>query len=192
VLACSVRLFEGYDSPLYRPAHPFLFSIGTILPKKNFHVLPPLLKNNSYELVIAGKGTDDYACKIEQEARKWGVEKRVKLLGAITAEDKYWYLKHCTAFLFPSLAEGFGIPPVEAMSFGKPVFLSTKTSLPEIGGEQAYYFNDFEPETLCETFETSMNHYARENPASLIIQQAHQFDWIKSAKQYWQVYKSLR
>ncbi|MDR0384806.1 MAG: glycosyltransferase, partial [Prevotellaceae bacterium] len=51
---CKVSEYPGYDSPVYRPAAPFLFSIGTVLPKKNFHVLPCLLKNNDYELIIAG------------------------------------------------------------------------------------------------------------------------------------------
>ena len=188
---CNVMEYPDYNAPVYRPAVPFLFSIGTVLPKKNFHVLPCLLKNNDYELIIAGNGTDAYIQKIVEEAKKHNVENRVKLTGAIKSEDKYWYLKNCSAFLFPSLAEGFGIPPIEAMHFGKPVFLSTKTSLPEIGGQYAYYFNDFDPENMCKVFETGMTHYAQTNPETLIIQHANRFDWGKSANAYWKVYESL-
>jgi glycosyltransferase involved in cell wall biosynthesis len=188
---CNVAEFPGYNSPVYRPTVPFLFSIGTVLPKKNFHVLPCLLKNNDYELIIAGKGNDGYIQKTIEEAKKHNVENRIKLIGTVKNEDKYWYLKNCTAFLFPSIAEGFGIPPIEAMHFGKPVFLSTKTSLPEIGGQYAYYFNDFDPENMRKVFETGMNHYAQTKPESLIIQHANQFDWEKSANAYWQVYKSI-
>jgi glycosyltransferase involved in cell wall biosynthesis len=187
---CNVLKFPDYDTPAYRPAVPFLFSIGTVVPKKNFHVLPCLLKNNDYELIVAGKG-NEYAQIIVEEAKKFGVENRVKLTGAITVEDKYWYLKNCTAFLFPSLAEGFGIPPVEAMYFGKPTFLSTKTSLPEIGGQHAYYFDDFEPENMRAVFEAGMAHYAQTNPASSIMRHAAQFNWVKSANEYWDVYKSV-
>jgi glycosyltransferase involved in cell wall biosynthesis len=188
---CNVLTFPDYNTPIYHPAKPFMFSIGTVLPKKNFHVLPCLLKNNDYELIIAGKGSDSYIGKIIEEAKKHNVENRVKLIGAVNAEDKYWYLKNCSAFLFPSLAEGFGIPPIEAMHFGKPVFLSTKTSLPEIGGQYAYYFDNFDPENMRKVFETGMNHYSQTNPASSIIQHANQFNWEESAKQYWEVYKSV-
>jgi glycosyltransferase involved in cell wall biosynthesis len=188
---CCVMEFPAYDTPTYRPVRPFLFSIGTVLPKKNFHVLHFLLRNNDYELIISGKGNGDYTKRIIDEAKKARVEHRVKLTGAINAEDKYWYLKNCAAFLFPSLAEGFGIPPVEAMHFGKPVFLSTSTSLPEIGGQQAYYFNDFDPENMRKIFEDGMNHYVQTSPATSIIRHANQFDWGKSAQAYWKVYDSL-
>jgi glycosyltransferase involved in cell wall biosynthesis len=188
---CHVLEYPDYDTPAYRPATPFLFSIGTVVPKKNFHVLPCLLAHTDYELIIAGKRNNDYTGQIIEEAKKHNVEDRVKLLGPVNDKDKYWYLKHCEAFLFPSLAEGFGIPPVEAMHFGKPVFLSTATSLPEIGGQYAYYFDDFDPENMRKVFETSMNHYAQTNPVSLIIKHASQFNWGKSAKAYLDVYKSV-
>ena len=188
---CNVLEFPDYDTPVYRPESPFLFSIGTVVPKKNFHVLPCLLQNNDYILIIAGTG-EDYVQKIIEEAKKINVQNRVKIIGVINAKDKYWYLKNCSAFLFPSLAEGFGIPPIEAMHFGKPVFLSTKTSLPEIGGQYAYYFNDFDPENMCKVFETGMTHYAQTNPETLIIQHANRFDWGKSANAYWKVYESVK
>jgi glycosyltransferase involved in cell wall biosynthesis len=188
---CKVAEYPGYDSPAYCPAAPFLFSMGTVLPKKNFHVLPCLLKYNDYELIIAGKENSDYIKRILEEAKKHDVENRVKLIGPVSAEDKYWYLKNCEAFLFPSIAEGFGIPPIEAMHFGKPVFLSTKTSLPEIGGQYAYYFDDFDVENMRSIFDTGMNHWSQTNPESLIMQHARRFDWEKSAKEYINVYKYM-
>jgi glycosyltransferase involved in cell wall biosynthesis len=188
---CNVLEFPDYNAPSYRPANPFLFSLGTVVPKKNFHVLPCILKNNDYEWIVAGKENGDYVEKIIKEAKKQGVSERVKLLGAINAKDKYWYLKNCTAFLFPSLAEGFGIPPVEAMHFGKPVFLSIATSLPEIGGEYAYYFRDFDSESMCESFDSGMNHYLQTKPESSIKKWANQFNWENSAKEYRKIYDSL-
>ena len=53
------------------------------------------------------------------------------------------FLRGASVSIYPSAAEGFGIPAIEAMLFGKPVFLSSLTSLPEIGGKVAYYFNNF-------------------------------------------------
>ena len=63
-----------------------------------------------------------YQRKIEEEAKRLGVTERVIFTGAISENDKYWYYQNCTAFVFPSIAEGFGLPVIEAMYFGKPVF----------------------------------------------------------------------
>src|SRR5690606_19790537 len=116
---------------------------------------------------------------------------RVKLLGAISEADKYWYLRHCRAFVFPSIAEGFGIPPIEAMHFGKPVFLSDKTSLPEVGGCLAYYFRHFEPAYMQQVFEEGMAHYEQQQPAASIITHARQFSWERMAADYLEIYRSL-
>lgn len=187
----SVQEFPGYDAPAYMPAKPFLLCLGVLLPKKNFHVVPCLLKGNDMELVIAGVVNEDYKQQVLQEAARHGVADRVKIVGAVTAQDKYWYLKNCQAFIFPSLAEGFGLPVIEAMHFGKPVFLSTHTCLPEIGGEQAYYFSNFDPESMQAVFENGMQQYAATQPQASIMQRAHQFNWNKTASAYMTVYRNL-
>ncbi len=188
---CNVETFPNHNKPIYKPSKQFLFALGTVIPKKNFHVLPCLLQNNNFELVIAGKTDLDYKAKILFEAKKYNVENRVHIIEAISNEDKYWYYKNCKAFLFPSLAEGFGIPVIEAMKFGKPVFLSTATSLPEIGGKFAYYFNNFEHHNLQKVFEEGLQHYDLTKPNADIILHAQKFNWQTCALAYWQVYKSI-
>ncbi|MBL7742235.1 MAG: glycosyltransferase family 4 protein [Chitinophagaceae bacterium] len=187
----TVSDFTGFDKPVYRPGKPFLFTISLVQPRKNFHVLPALLVNNDYELVIAGLNHFDYAKKVMEEARRWKVEDRVKLIGAIDEENKYWYYTNCKAFMFPSVAEGFGAPPLEAMHFGKPVFLSKYMSLPEIGRDVAYYFDDFSPESMRDTFEKGMTDYKNHDRAAAIRQQASLFDWKKNAQEYLSIYRSL-
>ncbi len=187
----TVGEFPGFDEPIYWPAKPFLFSISLVQPRKNFHVLPALLAGNDYELVIAGLNHFDYAKKVMEEARRWKVEDRVKLIGAIDEKNKYWYYTNCKAFMFPSVAEGFGAPPLEAMHFGKPVFLSKHMSLPEIGGDAAYYFDDFSPESMRDTFEKGMNDYNSHDRATAIRQQASLFNWKKNAEDYLSIYRSL-
>ncbi|RYG44243.1 MAG: glycosyltransferase [Chitinophagaceae bacterium] len=151
-----------------------------------------MLQRNDYELVIAGIIDPVYREKILVEARRHGVEERVKVIGAITEEDKYWYYLNCTAFLFPSLAEGFGFPVVEAMHHGKPTFLSDRTCLPEIGGELAYYFHDFDPAIMQDTFENGMDHYKATQPAEKIIARTKElFTWENSAQQYLDTYRAL-
>ncbi|MFP5079123.1 glycosyltransferase family 4 protein [Pedobacter sp. JCM 36344] len=188
---CAEPILTLDHKPNYIPDKPFLFALGTVNSKKNFHVLIPLLENNDYDLIIAGKPDPKYVDKILEEAKRLEVEDRVYVLGAITETDKYWYYQHCRAFLFPSIAEGFGIPPIEAMKFGKPVFLSTATSLPEIGGSAAYYFTNFKPTQMQEQFALGMSDYIQHQPADTIIRHAEQFNWSDSAKSYLEVYKTV-
>ena len=180
--------YPGFDSPIYLPQKPFLFSIGTVLPKKNFHVLPALLEKNDWELIIAGLNQNPYMEKILEEASRFGVQNRVKLLGPINEENKYWYYTHSAAFVFPSLAEGFGLPVVEAMHYGKPIFLSDKTSLPEIGGDLAYYFHSFDPEDMQKTLEKGLNEFKPGIDSQKLIERSRRFTWEKAAEDYLKLY----
>jgi len=189
---CNVEPSARAAKPAHTPGRPFLFTIGTILEKKNMHVLPALLHNNNFELIIAGVTLDEnYRQRIIDEALKWKVIDRVIFTGAVTEDQKIWYLQHCEAFVFPSLAEGFGLPVVEAMYFGKPVLLSPLSSLPEIGGDLAYYFDNFEPEHMQRVLTDSLHHYNMTQPYAAIKARAEQFSWKAAAAQYLAIYHSL-
>lgn len=182
--------FPDFNDPKYVPQKKYLFSIGTILFKKNFHVMPPLLIGNDYELIIAGiQSNEGYLTFLKAEIEKWGLTDRIKLIGTVTNEEKYWYLKNCEAFVFPSLSEGFGLPPIEAMKLGKPVFLSTYTSLPEIGGKYAYYFQSFDAKAMQATLENGLKDYYQNDRKSAIIEWANQFSWEKATQKYVEVYE---
>ena len=176
----------------YRPQKPFLFSIGVIHRKKNFHVLLPLLKRNTMELLIAGKPDDDqYVSLLKRESKKLGVEENVHLLGQVSEKEKSWYYNHCSAFALPSVSEGFGLPVTEAMSCGKPLFLSRRTALPEIGGDVSFYFNDLNPDHMNEVFESGMKNYNSNGLRDRIQERGRNFNWDRAAKQYLEVYRSL-
>lgn len=185
-----------YDGPILepqvKPDGEFLFAVGTVLPKKNFHVLPCLLKGNDYKLVIAGNKSN-YVDRIMEEARKWGVEDRVMIIGPVEEYYKHWYLKNCKAFVFPSIAEGFGLPVIEAMDYGKPVFISRHTCLPEIGGDFAYYFNmDFDREKMIEEFNSGMDDYlSGDKKPDAISAYARTFSWEHAAEKYWKIYNEM-
>lgn len=180
------------SSASYKPKKPFLFSIGVINRKKNYHVLLPLLKNNTMELLIAGKFDDsNYLSLLKRKSKELGVEDNVHLLGRISETEKAWYFNHCNAFAFPSISEGFGLPVVEAMSCGKPLFLSDKTALPEIGGDVSFYFRDFQPDHMQEVFNIGMSRYDSEGFQQKIKDRALSFNWHKAARQYLGVYRSL-
>jgi len=183
--ADKLQLTPGHQ-PAYRPQKPFLFALGMVAPKKNFHVLPPLLVGNDYELIISGV-LSPYQEVIMENARKNGVAGRVKLTGPISEEDRAWYYNSCEAFVFPSTAEGFGLPVVEAMHFGKPVFISTRTSLPEIGGDAAYYFESFDAEDMRIAFNSGMQHFNSDRSAK-VIAHADKYNWDNTAGQYLDLY----
>jgi glycosyltransferase involved in cell wall biosynthesis len=187
--ANALQVSEGYK-PVKAPTKPFLFTIGLLSRQKNFHLLPALLQDNELELVIAGVKTPHVNVIIE-EARKFGCLDRLHITGPVSDEDKAWYYQNCTAFLFPSRTEGFGLPVIEAMHFGKPVFLSKYTSLPEVGGDVAYYFDSLEPGAMQQTFKNGMDDFHSRNPSEQIKQQAMKFSWDHAAQQYLQLYDQM-
>lgn len=179
----------------YRPSRPFVFGIGYVNQKKNYHVLLSLLKSNEdMELLIAGRLDEpDYIQHMQMMAKQSGVEERLRILGPVSDNEKSWYLSNCDAFVHPSKAEGFGLPVIEAMSFGKPVFISNLTSLPEIGGDAAFYFSSFDEDHIQKTFHQGMNKYRSqvESFVRALQSRSQEFKWEKSAIEYLKVYQSL-
>jgi len=187
--ADKLEILPGHQ-PLFKPKKPFLFSIGIVAEKKNFHVLPALLAGNNYELIISGILTP-YKDIIIANAKKFGVEDRVKLTGPISENDRAWYYENCEAFVFPSIAEGFGLPVIEAMHFGKPVFVSTSTSLPEVAGNAAYYFDSFDPEDMQQVLCDGLQKFVDQNASARVMAHAAQYNWDTTAQQYLQLYQDV-
>jgi len=180
---------ENYIPPYY-PQRKFLFAIGLMSPQKGFHLIPPLLQGNDYQLVISGVETP-HKLRILKAAEKYGCADRLIITGPISETDKAWYYKNCSALIFPSVAEGFGLPVIEVMHFGKPVFLAKRASLPEVGGNAAYYFDNFEPGHMQQIFKAGMQDYADNNRAENIMAHAAKFTWKKAAQQYMKLYEEL-
>lgn len=102
------------------------------------------------------------------------------------------YYKNASAFVFPSLYEGFGIPPLEAMSYGCPVVCSDTSSIPEVVGNAGQYFNPCDKTSMQEAIEMVVN--SRELSSSLIANgylRLKEFSWDKCANATLNVYKSL-
>lgn len=181
------------EPPAYVPKGniQYLFTMGTILPKKNFIVLIDMLKRiPDLHLIIAGSTFGNYTDKIIRRAKKLNVLDRLIIPGTVSEEEKTWLYENCMGFVFPSIAEGFGIPPIEAMRLGKPVFLSKETSLPEIGGPHAYYFQSFDPDHMAEVFEKGLSDFTREKSQE-VTNWSRKFSWSETSKQYLDLYQRI-
>ena len=77
------------------------------------------------------------------------------------------------------------------MHFGKPVILSRATSLPEIGGEYAYYLDNFEPADMSKKLEHALNDHSANNRTAKIIEWSQQFNWKTTAEKHWEIYEKL-
>ena len=92
----------------------------------------------------------DTGYRVADEAREYGIEDQVVLLGYVSREELAYLYVHAQALVFPSLFEGFGIPLVEAMAAGCPVLAADATSLPEVGADSVLYFPPSSAEDLGE------------------------------------------
>ncbi len=169
----------------------YFLNIGVLFPKKNQLSILKALKYLEEDLVlVVSGGKKEYESEVLQYIVDHQLEQRVHIVRNISDEEKYALIQNCQAMLHPSLAEGFGIPPIEAMFFGKPVFLSTLTSLPEIGGPDAFYFKSFNAEEMAATIKSGMLTYrSQENYVGNLHQWALQFDYKVMSSNYLELYR---
>lgn len=172
----------------------FILNIGVLFPKKNQNVLLDLISKNDRHLVlVTSSAKSEYKEFFLEKVKALGLADRVHVLENVDNEEKYYLLQHCESYCHPSLAEGFGIPPVEAMYFGKPVFLSKFTSLPEIGGDLAFYFEDFSAENMNEVYLNGISAFNKDKETfqAKLKERALEFSYLKMAESYENIYKEL-
>ena len=123
----------------------FYYTVSSFLPHKNLAVLIYALKrlkdaNSSgfLPLLVSGVGGDQEK-ELRALVKQCGLDGMVRLTGFVGNDVRNLLYRECKVFLFPSIFEGFGMPPVEAMAFGTPVVTTNETSIPEV------------TEHLCET-----------------------------------------
>lgn len=129
----------------------FILSVAAHYPHKNLITLVKAfnlfcINNQKYHLILTGQiaknlvgGNVDYFRELEEEIAK---NKRIVLTGYVDDHYLGHLYKNCTLFVFPSIFEGFGMPPIEAMGFGKPVITTRMASLEEVTLGQAIYVDD--------------------------------------------------
>lgn len=168
----------------------FFLHISRMAPSKNINSIVDLALAMPDESFIF---TGPFSSDVENLINKIkGMQiNNIKILCDVSEAEKSWLLRRCKAFIFPSLTEGFGIPPVEAMYFGKPIFLSKFTALPEIGGAAAYYFDDYSPESMLQVVKNGLINFSAGNKSRDMESRANLFSVNKFGGNYLSLYMSL-
>ena len=169
---------------------PFLLHVSRLAPTKNITALLDLAAAWPEQRLVLAGATSDYTSAVQQTIHARGLHNVIVRLD-ISEAQKAWLYAHCMGFIFPSLAEGFGLPPIEAMHFGKPVFLSRLTSLPEVGGDLACYFDDFGGTAMRAVVEAGLADHTRPGRAEAVAAHARGFSWPRCADEYIALYLGL-
>ena len=201
-LASNFKPAEGVDSNrLYEhfndlPQH-YLLSVGTLEPRKNlkrlilaFSELKEAKKIQDVGLVlVGGRGWLDSGVGADQEELS---KQGIFPLGFVADEWLSQLYSNALAFVYPSIHEGFGLPPLEAMSCGAPVILSETSSLPEVGGDAALYVDPFSVDSIQSAIEKIVNDSELRNTLSeKSLLQSRKFSWDETARLTEEVYRTV-
>ena len=159
-----------------------LIYVGNLYPHKNIPVLIAAAEKQKIDVNIV--------CARSVFADRLPKSKYVHFLGQVSDSQLVKILRGATAFVFPSLIEGFGLPGLEAMSVGCPVIAARASCLPEIYGDAAIYFNPHSPQDLADKIKYLLkNPRARQEYIKRGIAQAQKYSWGKMARETWQIYQ---
>lgn len=185
------------EGPAERPAGvggaPFLLAVGRVVENKNLHAVVRMLGElPDREFLIAGDRSARYAEELERRIAGAGLSDRVRLLGPVSDAERLWLYRNAEAVVQPSVSEGFGLPVLEAMACGTPVFLARGTSLPEVAGSLGLYWDSFEPDAMAGVYRRGMAGLATEAEYhNRLRAHAAGFTWAKAAEEYWRVYQAV-
>ncbi len=208
--AIDERFLHGHASPAdreliakrYQVTYPFLLYAGSVSPHKNvvriieaFSALKAELEKDQafpdLKLIIIG---DDLSGNLDlrRTVIRSGVQNDVRFLGFVPIEVLRIFYDAAKIFVFPSLYEGFGLPPLEAMAHGTPVVTSNVSSLPEVVGNAAVLVN---PENVFEIMRALhrvlLDQVLREKMKERSYRQATKFSWEKSVRRMVGAYRQV-
>ncbi len=187
----EVRPWVGYEN-----LPPYILYVGGFAPYKNLfqllRVYAKLAQEFPHFLILVGFALPSWWRTITHFVAQLRLEERVLLPQNLPEAELYWLYANCAVFVFPSFYEGFGLPVLEAMACGAPVICSNTSSLKEVGGEAAFYFNPTaERELEVAIREVLKNDRLREEMKEKSLSRARLFTWEKTADQIFQVLSGI-
>jgi glycosyltransferase involved in cell wall biosynthesis len=174
----------------------FVLGLGTLQPRKNFIHLIEAFADLRFaicdlHLVIAG-GKGWLYEEIFATVERLGLEEQVVFPGFVADEHLPALYNLADLFVFPSLYEGFGLPPLEALACGTPVITSDASSLPEVMGQAGLMVKATDVDGLAEAMQRVLEDDAlREGMIARGLEQARKFTWQKAASRLLNLYEKL-
>jgi glycosyltransferase involved in cell wall biosynthesis len=153
--------------------------------------MAPLLRDDARLRVVCAGGRA-FGAEEVQRARQLGVGERVVHVPGPDDAALAALYRHARAFVFPSRYEGFGLPVLEAFAFGCPAVLARSSSLPEIGGDAARYFDPASEGAMRDAIDGVLRD---ESARAALIEagrrRAREFSWARTARETWAYYAEL-
>ncbi|CCH52575.1 glycosyl transferase group 1 [Fibrisoma limi BUZ 3] len=179
---------------------PYLLSLATLEPRKNIdHLIRCFVQlvesgalSAEVKLVLVGTKGWKFDKILAELARNESVQSRLVFTGFVPDEDLAPLYAGALAFVYPSLYEGFGLPPLEAMQCGLPVITSNVSSLPEVVGDAAIQVAPTDADALCQAMlDVTQSGALRTELAAKAVQRAGLFSWEKFVQEHITLYQTL-
>ena len=175
-------------------AEAIILSVGSAQERKNLDVLPEI-----FEALAPITSERVGLLRVGTRLSRPLAEKLTGVLGeglfceaGILEDDSLWgAYRECDAVVVPSLYEGFGLPILEAFACGKPVACSRSSSMPEVGGDEAGYFEPTEPVEAAEALARCLATRSDESARERRLRRAGEFTWRRHLEQTYEVYDSV-
>jgi glycosyltransferase involved in cell wall biosynthesis len=181
----------------YQLNGPFALYVGNIKPHKNLERLIDafdLVRRNGFErleLLIIGDQISKYP-RLRRAVDKHKLHKHVRFLGFVADDTLAALYRLATVFVFPSLYEGFGLPPLEAMASGTPVVTSNRSSLPEVVGDAAVLVDPYSAASIAEGIQRVLSDAdLRRTLSERGLARAREFSWETSIRRIHEVYMDV-
>ncbi len=182
----------------YQLHAPFILYAGNIKPHKNlerlieaFHILRQEEALKDVQLLIIGDEISKYAT-LRRAVHRHKLHKHVRFFGFVPDQTLAALYRLADVFVFPSLYEGFGLPPLEAMASGTPVITSNVSSLPEVVGDAALMIDPYEPEAIADAIRRVLGDAElRATLRSRGLARAREFSWERSIRRVRQIYDEV-
>jgi glycosyltransferase involved in cell wall biosynthesis len=206
-------IYQGYDDSVFKPEtqpqkiqstmrkfnipNKYILYVGTWHTNKN---IPRLIEAFAFlkkerrlphKLVIVGKKAFGHEA-VTNAVDKFAVHDDVIIAGYVRQEELPLLMHGADVFVFPSLHEGFGIPPLEAMACGTPVITSNASSLPEVVGDAAVLVNPYDINEIAEAIDRVLSDgKLREELRRKGLERAKSFSWHKTAQEILQLFEGF-
>jgi len=194
-LACTDAFYplgESCSDPVLAGSKPFLLYVGPRVHYKNFDMLLDAYHrwpgNKDVDLVVVSYA---WTQKESQTLVRMGISDKVRVMSKVDDKSLCRLYNRASAFVYPSLYEGFGIPLLEALTCGCPVIASRIPSSIEIAGDCPFYFDPENGSELIRCFDRALSEGRNRERVNKGFEQAKQYSWDRTAAQTLEVYREL-